>query len=73
MSKRNDALLKSCPFCGSEELEFCRTNPKACWVRCHLCGGEAPSRPKRRDAITNWNMRYPETIAQFVEDDEKPK
>ena len=72
MARKPDDKLKSCPFCSSEKLELCRTNPRACWVRCHLCGAETPSAPRRADAIANWNTRYHnETIAEFVEDEEE--
>jgi len=27
--------IKCCPFCGSHEVQVCRTNPDACWIRWH--------------------------------------
>lgn len=63
--------LKPCHFCGSTELELCRTNPRAYWVRCAKCGADAPSSPRRKKAIEIWNAR-PESQAKavFVTDDE---
>ena len=61
----------SCPFCGCEELELCRTNPNACWVRCGGCGADAESHKDRKQAISNWNRRQDPSPASFEEDDEK--
>ena len=46
-----------CPFCGSVEVEICRTNPNACWVRCAQCGADAESARTRKEAVANWNRR----------------
>jgi len=63
--------LKPCPFCGSTELQLCRTNEHACWVRCDDCGADAPSTEKREDAIDIWNTRPDvDRPAMFVIDDE---
>lgn len=35
--------IKRCPFCGSREVEICRTNQHACWIRCADCGADAQS------------------------------
>ena len=64
--------LKPCPFCGSKELELCRTNEFACWVRCDTCGADAPSNTDRSKAIEIWNKRpIAEGNAVFVSDDEQ--
>jgi Lar family restriction alleviation protein len=62
--------ILSCPFCGSTELSFCRTNKYACWIACNSCGGESNSTEKREDAIQIWNTRFPEQEAKIVDDDE---
>ena len=33
--------LKDCPFCGSLKVDLCRTNARACWVRCCVCDAES--------------------------------
>lgn len=61
--------LKCCPFCGSHEVEICRTNPYACWVRCAECGCDAESAKTRAGAIANWNRRhYDDETATVVDD-----
>lgn len=66
-----DAELKPRRFCGSTELQLCRTNEIACWVRCDRCGADTPSRIKRKDAIALWNTRPAVNLsAVFVQDDE---
>lgn len=64
--------LKCCPFCGSHEVEVCRTNPRACWIRCASCGADAESRPTRRGAFSNWNRRhYDDRPVKIVEDQDR--
>lgn len=67
-------LPKDCPFCGSDEVEVCRTNPNACWIRCARCGADAPSHRTRSGAFRNWNRRdglgY---TASIVSDDDKDR
>ena len=66
-------VLKCCPFCGSHEVQICRTNAHACWVRCEDCGGESESDATRRGAIANWNRRYhDDEPAKITEDDDRP-
>jgi len=62
--------LKSCPFCGCIELQVCRTNKNACWIRCGSCGSDSESAPSRKKAIANWNRRATPTVATIIEDDE---
>lgn len=62
--------IKSCPFCGSKELQICRTNKYACWVSCDKCGADAKSDQHRVVAIQNWNRRKRATRAEIVFDDE---
>lgn len=50
--------IKRCPFCGGREVEICRTNQHACWIRCGDCGADAQSHATRNGAIANWNRRY---------------
>ncbi len=63
-------LIKSCPFCGSQKVEVCRTNPEACWIRCARCGADAPSTSKRKRAIAIWNKRPKAKVfsAKIVDD-----
>lgn len=65
-------ILNCCPFCGSQKLRLCRTNPGACWVKCDKCEAEAPSHAYRGVAITLWNHRIANAPhkAAFVSDDE---
>ena len=68
----HDPELNRCPFCGSEELDFCRTNRNAAWVRCTQCGAESESGRTRQQAIGNWNRRVNSPgAARFVFDDEQ--
>lgn len=70
----NNMLLKDCPFCGSVEVEVCRTNPNACWIRCALCGSDAPSHRTRTGAFTHWNRRDScGRTASIVSDDDKDR
>lgn len=68
-----DEEIKSCPFCGSTEVEIARTNENACWVECAVCGAEAPPTAKREDAIEIWNERHlpSGTHATIVDDGDK--
>lgn len=58
-TKKVESIL-SCPFCGSIKVEICRTNKRACWVRCDSCGCDTESSPSRKKAIKNWNRRQSE-------------
>ncbi|TAK59498.1 Lar family restriction alleviation protein [Methylobacter sp.] len=69
MAKALEEIL-SCPFCPSLEVEICRTNKRACWVRCAGCGADAPSHPTRKGALKNWNTRTVCRIATVVDDDD---
>lgn len=64
--------IKSCPFCGSRNVEVARTNRNACWIACgnYRCGAEAKSHPTRNGAIRNWNRRAKITTTEtkIVED-----
>lgn len=64
--------LKCCPFCGSDEVIVCRTNPYACWIRCSECGADAEHGETRIEAFANWNRRIKgdQKYAKIVEDDE---
>lgn len=63
--------LMCCPFCGHLEVEVCRTNPKACWIRCASCGADAESAPKRKGAFSNWNRRSVAREGRMLDDDDK--
>jgi len=66
-----DEKIKPCPFCGSKEVDICRTNKQACWIRCHKCEAEGNCAEKREDAITEWNKRVDvEGYASIIVDDE---
>lgn len=65
-----------CPFCGCVEVEVCRTNPRACWIRCAGCGADAESNRTRKIAIENWNRRFPDynlTEAVIISDDDRDR
>ena len=66
---KNEVLL-SCPFCGSEKEQVCRTNKYACWIRCDSCCADAKNAPTRAGAIRNWNKRFYPSTATIVEDDD---
>ena len=67
-------LPKDCPFCGSDRVEVCRTNPNACWIRCDECGADAPSHRTRTGAFANWNRRLGNNMtASIVDDDDKER
>lgn len=67
-------LPKDCPFCGSVEVQVCRTNPNACWIRCAECGADAPSHRTRTGAFANWNRRDGMGLtAAVVDDDDKDR
>lgn len=51
-------IIKRCPFCGGREVEICRTNRHACWIRCADCGAAAQSDATRAGAIAFWNRRH---------------
>ena len=64
-------FIRCCPFCGSHEVDICRTNKDACWVKCANCAGETESTKKRSDAIKKWNNRYfDDEPASIILDDE---
>ncbi len=72
MSRKKAMSLKCCPFCGSHEVQICRTNPQACWIRCDECGANAQPHPTRSGAIDNWNRRhYDDVPANIANDDEE--
>jgi len=67
-----DEKIKDCPFCGSQEVDVCRTHKHACWIQCHKCGADTPSATKREDAISIWNRRAGNKgYAVVVDDDEE--
>ena len=64
-------LPKDCPFCGSDTVEVCRTNPNACWISCAECGADAPSHRTREGAFERWNRRLGNNMtASIVSDDD---
>jgi hypothetical protein len=68
--------ILSCPFCGSLEVEICRTNPDACWVACanEYCEAETKSHRTRSGAIRYWNTRAIRCeTATVIQDDDKRK
>jgi hypothetical protein len=64
--------IKPCPFCASLEVEICRTNESACWVRCADCGTDAPAGKTRKTAIFIWNSRplQPQGVFSTIVDDQ---
>lgn len=51
-------IIKCCPFCGSHEVEVCRTNANTYWIQCVTCEAESESGKTRKQAIDKWNRRY---------------
>jgi len=49
--------VEACPFCASREVEVCRTNENACWLRCDACGCDSESHATLMGAVRNWNAR----------------
>jgi hypothetical protein len=69
-----EMLPKDCPFCGSDKVDICRTNPNACWVRCANCYADAPSDRTRIGALKNWNRRDGLGLtASIAEDDDRTR
>lgn len=69
---KSDRELHTCPSCGSEKLELCRTNKNACWVQCCRCDTRTGAHKTRQGAIAKWNARTDnQAVALFVFDDEK--
>jgi Lar family restriction alleviation protein len=66
----NKEIIKCCPFCGSDEVEVCRTNKNAYWIRCGECGADAESHRTRKRAINNWNRRIYNDIPSTITDDQ---
>jgi Lar family restriction alleviation protein len=66
-------VILSCPFCGSTEVEICRTNEFACWICCGSCGAASESNKTRAGAIKNWNRRFPPKQATVVDDQDKDR
>ena len=65
-------FIKCCPFCGSHEVDVCRTNPNACWIECPKCWGRSTSHKTRSGAIRHWNRRhYDDVPSRIVEDDDR--
>jgi Lar family restriction alleviation protein len=48
-------MLRACPFCGSDNLDLGRTNPRSWWVGCEDCGAAGSTRPTRGAAADSWN------------------
>lgn len=62
---------RDCPFCGSDKVDVCRTNPNACWIECHECFAGTSSHRTRTGAFANWNRREGNNVtASIVQDDD---
>lgn len=55
-------FIKVCPFCGSYEVNTCRTNENACWIECSICYATTQSDKTRGQAIKIWNRRYAQVV-----------
>ncbi len=73
MFKREKQIkILCCPFCGSTEVNFNKTNPKANWISCNNCEAQTESGKNRREAIRKWNRRCNSSEpAKIVYDDDK--
>lgn len=60
---------RCCPFCGSLEVNICRTSETACWVQCAACGSEGESHSTRKRAIEKWNRRVDLAARAVIIDD----
>ena len=47
--------LKNCPFCGSSNLDHCKTG--SYWIDCLDCGASQYGAKTKEQAIKNWNKR----------------
>ena len=59
------ATLKTCPFCGSDHLQYSATD--FC-VECVECGTDGPFGKDKDAAIVAWNTRTPDVEAQALVD-----
>jgi len=55
--------LKSCPFCGNNNIEFVYPNElhileRAVALRCGECGSMGPLETTKHNAQYKWNKRY---------------
>lgn len=48
--------LKSCPFCGSNDVTMCKVYPSS-YARCRVCGAEGGLRGSHDEAAAAWNSR----------------
>ena len=62
--------IKSCPFCGSDIVDICRTNKNACWIECANCTAQTESNPLLNEAIKIWNRRSRKISYATVRDDQ---
>ena len=58
--------VRACPFCAGTDVEVCRTNENACWLRCEMCGIDGPTHATLRDAVRAWDSRPPQKEAATV-------
>lgn len=49
--------LKSCPFCGGENIDFFSQGAIAWFVQCDDCGATFPHFDSKAEAIEAWNRR----------------
>lgn len=62
------AELKSCPFCGSENIKVTDNNDDGSpltlnnWTECDSCFATGPVKALRSEAITAWNTRSGEKV-----------
>ena len=64
--------IKSCPFCGSNDVRFNTTKPETSkippmyWVTCDSCDGCGGHSPKKQRALELWNQRENKEVSQWV-------
>lgn len=54
--------LKSCPFCGSDDLYIPHPEHVFAWILCNACDTEGPVKNTKEEAITAWNTRAGEKV-----------
>jgi len=68
--KLEDESVRSCPFCGSGDIDLCNTHTALYWMECQSCGAQVDGKNRgdldpgdechleaARSALETWNHR----------------